>query len=217
MFFIMSLNTKAFAQTQCQPIYGGGQTCTIVNNLVIDKKVLNPKTNQLVDNLGVNDPKYQSGFLLNFQITLTNTGSVPLDNVLVRDIFPQFTTFSSGAGNFDQNTRTLTFTVNNLLPQETRSFFVLGRIVDENQLPSDFQVSCLVNQVSASFNNLTSQDSSQFCIEKKLVPTTKGGFPVLSPVPVTGAPSTGPEALILFSLIPTLGAGIFLRKIARKN
>ena len=69
-------------------------------------------------------------------------------------------------------------------------------------------------------NNNVSQDNSQFCIEKTAVAsvvTTKGGFPVLSSVPTTSTPSTGPEALVLFGLIPTGITGLMLRKYANKK
>lgn len=46
---------------------------------------------------------------------------------------------------------------------------------------------------------------------------TKTGFPVLSPVPVTAIPSTGPESLVLFSLIPAGILGWFLRKYSTKR
>lgn len=219
--FLFFYPSFAFAQTICQPIYGGGETCATQGNISIDKKVLNPQTNKLVDNLGVNDPKYQSDFLLNFQISLTNTGGTTLNHVEVKDIFPQFTTFNAGPGNFDPNTKTLSFSINNLMPNETRNFIILGRVVSAPQLPSTQGVLCVVNQASAvSDDGSSSQDNSQFCIENKIpapVVITKGGFPVLSPVPITSTPSTGPESLVLFSLIPTGITGLLLRKYSIKN
>lgn len=213
--------SKAYAVTSCQPIYGGGQSCIATTNLVIDKTVLNPQTNLLVDNLGINDPKYEPGFITTFQIKVTNTGNSPFSSVEVKDIFPQFASFSSGPGTFDDNTKTLTFSVANLASNETRAFTILGRIADANSLPTS--TVCVVNQALAKTNtNEVAQDNSQLCIEKKAAPTTpptatKGGFPVLSPAPITTTPATGPEALALFALIPTLGAGLFLRKITNKS
>ena len=73
---IISFGNKiSFASTNCQPIYGGGQTCTSSNNIQITKQVQNPQTGVYVNNLGVNDPKYAPGQYVNFQITVANTGS----------------------------------------------------------------------------------------------------------------------------------------------
>ncbi len=62
---------KSYADSiSCQPIYGGGQTCVTTANILINKKVLNPSTNVFVDNLGINDPKYQPGFIVNFRLEI---------------------------------------------------------------------------------------------------------------------------------------------------
>jgi len=215
---------KSYADTSCQPIYGGGQSCITTNNIIVNKTVLNPQTNQFVDNLSINDPKYQPGFITTFQIAVTNTGNANISKINVKDIFPQYITFSSGPGNFDNNTKTLTFEVDNLSVNETRNFTILGRVVDSTQIPiNQGDVVCVVNQTTATNldnNSQVSQDNAQFCIQKILattttattVTTTKGGFPVLSSVPTTSAPATGPEMFGLIALIPTGIAGWFLRK-----
>lgn len=216
---------KSFADTSCQPIYGGGQSCVTTNNIVVNKTVLNPQTNQFVDNLSINDPKYQPGFVTNFKISITNTGNNNISKVDVKDIFPQYVSFGSGAGTFDSNSNTLSFSVTNLAPNETRTFGIVGRIFDTDQIPvASGSVVCVVNQAIAMINNASvSQDNAQLCIEKTLAAktfvttATKGGFPVLSPVLTTSSPKTGPEALALFAMIPTGLAGWFLRKHSIKK
>lgn len=217
LLFLISVPT-AQADTSCQPIYGGGQSCVTTNNIIVDKTILNPKTNQLVDNLGINDPKYQPDFITTFQIKVTNTGNNLLPSVEVKDIFPQYVSFSSGPGNFDSNTRTLTFPVINLEKNESRVFTILGRIADEKSIPLANGNICVVNQALATTStNEAAQDNAQFCIEKKEVSIIKGGFPVFAPVPTATTPATGPEVLSLFALIPTGLTGWFLRKKSIKN
>lgn len=218
--FLFVIPSKSYAGVSCQPIYGGGQTCVTSENILINKKVLNPSTNTLVDNLGINDPKYSPGFIVNFRLEVTNTGNTTINRVDVKDVFPQYIEFNSGPGNFDQNTKTLTFSLDNLAPNETRTSIIVGRVVASNQLPTSGIV-CVVNQaIAVTSSNDNSQDNAQLCIENK-VPVqaviTKGGFPILSPVPVGTSPSTGPESLALFSLIPTGIAGWFLRKHALRR
>jgi uncharacterized repeat protein (TIGR01451 family) len=209
---------KSFADTSCQPIYGGGQTCTASSDVSVDKKILNPSTNIMVDNLGINDPKYRPGFITNFQITITNTTSHTLSNVVVRDIFPQYVKFGAGPGNFDSNTGVLSFNLGSLQANESRTYAVIGRIVDSANLPQG--TICLVNQATATADNSQmSQDNSQFCVENvvSVTTTSKGGFPVFPSTSITSTPKTGSEALALLALIPTGLAGLFLRKHSNKK
>lgn len=213
---------RAFAQTPCQPIYGGGETCISTGDVTVDSKILNPDTNKFVDNLGVNDAKYKSGFIVTFQILITNNRKTVIKKVNIQNIFPQFVNFSSGPGSFDVNTKKLSFDVDNLTPSETRTFNILGKIAGASQLSFPGNVICLANQVIASVPDpALGQDNTQFCIEKSLPAiassTTKGGFPVYSSVSVSSSPKTGPEMLGLIALLPTGLIGWFLRKHAVKK
>lgn len=225
IFVSSQLINKAFAQEPCQSIYGGGTTCIKTQDITVDSKVLNPSTNKMVDNLAINDAKYKSGFIVIFQVAITNNRKTIIEKTNIQDIFPQFVSFSSGPGSFDTTTRTLAFDADNLMPSETRTFNILGRIVNASQLSFSENVICLANQVKAFVPDpAVGQDNSRLCIEKKSmspVATTKGeyqtvppkvGFPIFPPVFVTTSPSTGPESLVLFSLIPTGILGWFLRK-----
>lgn len=208
IFVSSQLGNKAFAQTSCQPIYGGGESCVSTGDITVDGKVLNPSTNKLVDNLSVNDARYKPGFIVTFQVAITNNRKTVIEKANIQDIFPQFVSFSSGPGSFDTNTKTLTFDVDNLMPSETKTFNILGRIAYADQLSFSQKVICLANQVIAIVPDpAAGQDNNQFCIEK-----TKEGFPVFSPALITTTPATGTESLALFALIPTGIAGWFLRK-----
>ena len=222
IYYLIFNISFALADLSSQPIYGGGQASVTTGNIVIDKKVLNPQTNKLVDSLGINDPKYQPGNTINFEISLTNTGNAQINHIDAKDVFPQFLNFSNGPGNFDTNTKTLSFEFNNLKPNETKTFAVVGKIVEGNQLPIDLGVVCMVNQATAiTSDNGTSQDNTQFCIQKEVLGTQvtsqKGGFPVLPAPTITTTPATGPEGLVLFSLLPTGIAGWLLRKYSNKK
>jgi uncharacterized repeat protein (TIGR01451 family) len=221
-FCLFVLTGKTFADVSCQPIYGGGQSCVTTNNIVVNKTVLNPQTNQFVDNLSINDPKYQPGFITTFQISVTNTGNNNISQVDVKDIFPQYVSFASGPGTFDTNANTLSYSLTNLAPNETRTNSVVGRIFNAAQISvAQNSVVCVVNQAIAMINNANvSQDNAQFCIQNTApvaVTTTKGGFPVYSSVPVTSTPSTGPDAFSLILLAPTGLAGIFMIRYANKR
>jgi len=235
IFYFLSSVSFANADVSCQPIYGGGQTCVSTGNILIDKKILNPKTQLgFVDNLGVNDERFQPDSTINFQINLTNTGHADIKHVDVKDQFPQYVVFTKGPGKFDANTKTLSFIVDDLKPNETRVFAVAGKIVSENRLPIDLGIVCSVSQATAVTSDAgTSQDNAQFCIQKpsqtrqKQVLAAKiskggpaspsqGGFPIFPAVSISTSPATGGESLALFSLIPTGIIGWYLRKHAQK-
>lgn len=241
IFYFLFSVSFAHADVSCQPIYGGGQTCVSTGNILIDKKILNPETQKLVDNLGVNDEKFQPDSTINFQINLTNTGHADIKHIDVKDVFPQFVLFTNGPGKFDANTKTLSFTLDDLKPNETKVFAVAGKIVSENRLPIDLGIVCMVNQATAVTSDTgTSQDNAQFCIQKpsqtrqsqvlaakisKGGPASppasprgesQGGLPIFPAVSISTSPATGGESLALFSLIPTGIIGWYLRKHAQK-
>lgn len=202
----------ANAETPCQPIYGGGQGCVTANNIVLDKKVLNPETSEMADNLTIDDPKYQTESIAAFQISVTNSGSKTIANVDVTDMFPQYVDFYSGEGNFDEDNRTLSFKIQGLKANETKVFTIKGKIVNADQISTNQEsVVCVANEANAtSDNNNFSQDNSQFCIEKNVV--IKGGFPVMSVAPLAQTPSTGPEDFQLIGLTAAGVLGYLLRK-----
>lgn len=215
----------ANADTSCQPIYGGGQTCvTTAGNISLDKKVQNPASSKggvsaFVDNLGVNDAKYKPGETVTFQISVTNTGSSTLSTVNVKDTLPQYVDFVSGPGTFNTNSKVLSFDLANLAASETRTVTFQAKVTDASKLPQNQSVTCIVNQASATAEDKTATDNAQFCIEKPVVtpsaPVTKGGVPVVTAPPMAKTPPTGPGMLSLAALLPAGAAGIFLRRKAK--
>ena len=219
IYYLIFNISSAYADEICQPIYGGGQTCVSTGNILIDKKILNPEPQLgFVDNLGVNDKKFQPDSTINFQINLTNTGHTDIKHIDVKDEFPQYVLFTNGPGKFDANTKTLSFTLDDLKPNETKVFAVAGKIVSENRLPIDLGIVCSVNQATAVTSDAgEAQDNAQFCIQKLVLgaKTSKGGFPVFPPQDLATTPATGPETLLLFSLLPTGILGWLLRKYSK--
>ncbi|MEX2007716.1 MAG: hypothetical protein WD992_03005 [Candidatus Levyibacteriota bacterium] len=206
------------ADISCQPIYGGGQSCVTSANIAINKKIQNPANSQFVDNLGTNDTKFTVDQNVAFQLIVTNTGSNTIDRVVVKDVFPQFVSFVAGPGNFDANSKTLTFEVNSLATGESRTFTVTGKVAADSALIQNGGIVCVVNQSSAQIVSTSqmSQDNSQFCIQKGVPMKTKGGLPVLPAPQMKTTPPTGPEMVVL----PLLGGsgilGYFLRKKSSK-
>ena len=206
--------SPAFAE--CQPLYGGGQSCVTNFSFTINKLVQVPgKGNgQYVDNLSVNDPKYSPSQNVNYQIVVTNTGSNTIPTLTVNDTFPQFITFVSGAGNYNKSNNTLNFTINNLEAGKSVTYVLTAKTTDANTLPNQ-GIICnpdqVTNRVSAADSNgNTDSDSSQVCIQKNVLGATPP--PVLPAPKIVATPATGAEMLPLLGLIPGALGGLILRK-----
>lgn len=201
---------KVFADTSCQPVYGGGQSCVTTGKVTVSKTVQNPQTGQFVDNLTSNE-SFAPNQNVTFHISITNTGSSVISQIIVKDTLPEIVTFVSGPGSFDTNTRTLTFLEFNLNPNETKSETIQTKSVEASQLPVGDMVTCRANQASITATDTSSgHDSSSFCVQKQV--TTKGGLPVFPPSKVMTTPATGPELIPLIGLLPAGLSGWFLRK-----
>lgn len=206
----------SYGSEACQPIYGGGQTCVTSAKFILDKKILHPKETKgnaqvYVDNLSINDPKFVAGQKVKFQLIATNTGNKTISELTLTDIFPDFVDFVSGPGIYDSKTRTMTLSIPNLNPDESRKYIIETKVRGNETLPQNQGVVCVVNQGSLTSGSDESRDNSQFCIEKS-VTTTKGGLPVMPAPGLKQTPSTGPEMLSLFGLIPAALAGFLLRR-----
>lgn len=206
--------SPAFAD--CQTLYGGGQSCPPSYNFSINKLVQVPGKGggQFVDNLSINDAKYTPSQGISYEVIVTNTGGNTIPTLNITDTFPQFITFVSGVGNYNQNTNTLNFTVNNLEAGKSVTYVLNAKTAGANTLPSDQGIVCVVNQVSATDQNgQTQSDSSQACIQKAVLAATQ---PVLTAPKMVTTPPTGPEMLPLALLVPGAIGGMFLRKKSKK-
>jgi uncharacterized repeat protein (TIGR01451 family) len=219
---VSSIVTPLEAAVSCQPVYGGGQTCIQVGNIVINKTVAHPQTSAFVDNLGQNDAKFRPEQVVTFQIVVTNVSDSDIARVTVTDTYPNFVSFSGGPGNFDANTKVLTFSFDGLRRGESKTFTLQGVVAPANQLPADKGVVCVVNQAFARSEPTgdQAQDNAQFCIEKQvvgvdIVPGKGGPQIVQQPTPVTVVPKTGPELAALAGLFSTGALGVFLRRLSK--
>lgn len=210
---------NAAGNSRCQVIYGGGEVCEKEISFTLDKLVRQPGKGggNFVQNLTINDPKYSAGQNVEFKIVITNTGKNRIDNATVVDTLPTYLEFVSGAGNYDQSTRKLTYTVTNLDAGKSVEQTIVARVVEDSKLPQDKGSLCVVNNVEArESNGSTASDSSQVCIERQVLgakPTPQ----VYENVPVKKIPETGPEMLTLLGVIPAVIAGYTLRKKSKLN
>lgn len=195
----------AFADTNCQSVYGGGQSCG-PGNITVQKQVLRPgTTNQYVDSLGYNDAKYQPSSPIFFKITITNSTKGTLNNLVVSDLIDtqhEFINFVSAPGNFNTSTKTLSYKISSLKPNEQSTITIAGRVLDAGSLPKQ-AVICAGNTVQVTVNNGAPTSAiTAYCIQNTSVQapaptssatpvpqqTTKGGIPVNQAFQPTATP-----------------------------
>jgi len=193
----------AGAAWYCEPVYGGGERCWGTGEILIDKTVKNPETDNYVDNLGVNDPKFAPGQEVSYRLEVKNNGQGTFSKVTVKDIFPSYLDFSWGPLGWNNDTRTLQFDIYNLKAGESRRYEVMAKVFDKERLPADKNFICVVNTASVEADGKTDSDQAQICFEKKVL-----GVKVLPPTGVNI------WVLSLGLLVTTiLGAKLAFRKL----
>ena len=201
------LTSNVMAQYGQYGPYGGPEPSL---SIMIDKMVAKPiatkggSTDQdYVDNLSPSDPRFLPDQEVFFKIKVKNTSDVKINDITVKDFLPDFVDFKEGPGDFDKDSRTLTIAAGDLEVDEEKLFFVKVKVVEQDELPADQGISCIVNKAQAFDGGVSDEDTAQFCIEKEVLG-------------VTAVPSAGPElgALLLTGQLTTLGLGILLKRKA---
>ncbi len=210
-------------ETECTTNYGayGNNTDCEHIDFIINKTIADPTTvekkgqspSNYRDNWGVNAEKYVPGQQVPFRISVTNTGTKTLHNIVIKDTMPQYIRYASG-GSYDKKTKIVSFNIESLSANETKTVDLIGQIIGADSLPSDSSVSCTTNKATASVNNMTVEDNAQLCIIKESVggEETKGGTKVFPAPKTKTTPPTGPEVLALLPLIGSGIAGLILRR-----
>jgi uncharacterized repeat protein (TIGR01451 family) len=181
---VLSLTSpaKILADSSCQTIYGGGQTCTNSGNISINKTVANPNTNQYVDNLTMNDAHYKPGDTLWFKLDVKNTGNTKISKVEVKDVVVD-------ADQLPINENGVVCLVNQGIAVNQ----------DQNSQQAQDNAQFCIEKLGQTKGGLPTTSTSP-------------GFPTVSTVTVATTPATGAESLAWIGLIPTGISGWFLRK-----
>jgi len=229
LLFVPLQNARAQLTNGCDPIYGGGQTCTQSGNIFVDKKIKHPTENRYLDQLTSDDPVFAPDRQITFTIDVKNTGRSTIKNITLEDLFPpQLIKYDDKVGTFDNATKILSVKIAELKGNEAKKITVKARVLKEDQFPNNNDPVCLLNQVraySSRNKNNPSQDNVRFCVQRQgqIIPTptkaqaqlpdqTKGGLPVKPEPNISKSPKTGPELLALIGLIPVAASGFYLRR-----
>ena len=182
---------RVFADV-CTTQYGGTTTC-VPSDLTINKQVKNPISNVFIENLTTTDQTFAPGNDVLYRLTIKNNSGETFNPVNVKDILPPYLTFVAGPGTYDSATRTLTFSLENLIAGETRTVEILARVVAADQFPSGKSLFCVVNVSEVRALNRFDSDSAQVCLQNGVLG-------------VTTLPVAGFDSLAL--LLPFAGVGL---------
>lgn len=159
------------AAVRCEAQYGGGQVCVTTGELQINKKVFcNPAkeadkvceeadSEGFVDNLGINHT-FVPGEEIRFKLFIKNVGNAAFSKVTVTDTLPAHLERVSGD---------LTFEITDLTPGETETREIRTRVAGADKFPSDKSLVCEVNVAEAKSDSQSDRDSSQVCLERKIL------------------------------------------------
>lgn len=203
---------QAYAEAECQEVFGGGEVCPSEIQHDVDKKVQLPFSGDYIENISATgSSKYVAGDLVNFKVIIKNTSNIKLSNIDVTDTLPEFSEFYAGPGNVktSEGKTTVSFPVKDLEPSKSFEFFITARIVDESKWSSSESVICRKNTVKTVADGKDVRaDSAQVCFVRRVLGVSKGG--------VKGAvvtPPTGPSLLGFIGLFIMGAGGFFLRRI----
>lgn len=176
--------------------------------VLVEKKILNPTTSQFVDNLTVDQYLFLPNQEIVFKIDVRNNTTSDIKNITVKDVLPAQVNFTSGDGQYDKNSNTVTFVIDSLSANTTRSFQFKAQVKGAEAITSN--VMCVSNLAQLSISGaagMMSQDTANFCIQKQVLGVAA---PVL--------PVTGPSIdIVLLSSLALFIYGVYLRFEVRKS
>lgn len=195
LLLICSVFVSMFFATNVSAQYIAPQLKQPSSQINLNKQVKNPQNGQFVENLNFNDYRFLPEQEVIFKLEVRNSGQVDLNNIQIKDKVPDFVDFISGPGNFDNNTKTLNFTIDRLKPGESKAYELTAKIKKEAELPANMGT-CLTNFAEARMNELVSQDTAVFCVETRVLGVTRE-------LPKTGMASSVAVVLASSSLLVT--------------
>jgi len=186
--------------------YGNG--CTPSQSITINKLVGRVYTTkggiteyEYVGNLSSSDPRFAPEQIVMFQIKVKNTSNIKLTNVTVKDYIPSYLEPIEGPGTYDVSTRIITFSAGDFDPNQEKVYYIKMKVLAQDKLPADKGLFCEINKAQAYNDNVSDEDTAQFCIEKQVVGVVR-------------TPSAGPDMGLGLGILEMLGlgAGFLIRK-----
>ncbi|MBI2597553.1 DUF11 domain-containing protein [Candidatus Daviesbacteria bacterium] len=179
-----------------------GAAAAPAKQMLIEKKILNPQNNEFVDNLNLEQQTFLPNQEVTFRITVTNVIQSELKNLTVTDKLPDILNFkSSSFGNFDEKTKTTSFTIDRLKVGGSISIEVKTKVKSAEEIATN--VVCQANLAKVTTGNMIDEDTASFCVSKQVLGVSEA-------LPVTGPTQTLPLLILSFLFLAT---GLLIKRI----
>jgi len=195
----------------CRQVYGGGVICE-ERKIDIDKFVLNPQTNEFVDNLGRDHHRFKAGEEVRFRIRVRNVGDLAVANLTIRDFLPVY--LEASGGDFSGKGGTTELAIGELKPGEEAIRELRVRVVSEDRLLVGVQCDIANTAVIVADDKEFDRDIVTFCTERQVKEVVRKE----QEMDITELPPTGPTTytVILWSSLGLAVTGIALLVFAKK-
>lgn len=197
---ILALTLFAAAAQNVSAQYAGEQPST--RTFLLDKKVLDPRSNKFVDNLSVEQFKFLPNQDVWYRVEIKNNTNSELTNVIGKDVLPAGMQLVSGDGVYDPATNTLTVTIDKIAPNSSRFWDIKARFITGKggQIAG---TACVNNYAEARKDGEMMSDYANVCVTDKVLGE-------VSELPRTGPAAT--IALIGAMVTSAIGGFLMLRK-----
>lgn len=174
------------------------------NKVSIDKKIYYPANNIFVDDLTSDQTLFLTDQEVKFRIEVKNTGDKQFTDLNITSKLPEKLIYVSGPGSFDTDAHTLSFNLDSLNANESKTFEVKTKVKTPDNLKENTE--CIESTVEVNVEQSFAQDKSGFCISKQVLGEVKK------------LPATGPaDYSIAFGLaVVSSIAAIYFTKKATK-
>ncbi|MEZ6256041.1 MAG: LPXTG cell wall anchor domain-containing protein [Patescibacteria group bacterium] len=185
--FLVSTNTPVYAD--CEPNYGGGETCICNKVFRIEKKVAKLDTNKDLKDHNFEDkvifktPEKSSDVKVVFKIKVTNEGEVTTDDMKMKDSLPD--EFQHAKSSFGGDG--LTETWDDFEPGESKTFYITAKLEKDEFVDDKNYEKCVVNEASVYYDgDFEGKDTATVCFRNS---------------EITELPETGPVSTAILTAL----------------
>lgn len=161
---------------------------------LLDKKVLDPRSNKFVDNLSIDQFKFLPNQDVWYRIEFKNNKDYELTNIVGKDVLPNSMQFVSGDGVYDPTTNTVTVTIDKIAANSSRFWDIKARFVS-GKGGVGMTSGCVNNYAEGKKDGEMMADYARVCVSDKVMGE------------VSELPRTGPASTLV--LLGSLVAGAF--------
>ena len=149
---LMAVLSIGNAYASCEDVYGGGERCIINKSFRIEKEVRIKGDSTWREKVILED----LDDIVEFRITVRNTGELEVDDVKMEDILPDELKRVGGSG--------LTEDFDNFKPGDSEKFVIEAELTDDAK--DEKKANCFVNRAKVIYkDHVEGEDVATVCVE----------------------------------------------------